>query len=272
MIHTALTHAVAIGRIGPGQQQTGAQLGEPAAAHALGNQRALVLRNSAADLQQQVVMRIIAHGAIQEFGSTSGLRPFLQEDHLVHIVAGEAVGGGDEHAVDLAALHGIAQVVQPRAGEDRAAVAVVAEHVRWVEAPALGGMGMNMSGKPPELLLNGLVVDLVAGRNAAIDCYPHGRPPAGLGTPVPRSAPGRSSPTAEGADTPGPSAAGPWASARWCVERARRVAADPRMLSSPVSDLTGELGRHSPPEPMARPRPAELKLPCARQAELVICD
>ncbi len=44
------------------------------------------------------------------------------------------------------------------------------------------------------------------------------------------------------------------------------------MLSSLVSDLTGELGRHSPPEPMARPRPAELELPHARQAELVICD
>src|SRR4051812_34613785 len=171
-------------------------------------------------------MRIIAHGAIQELGGTSGLRPFLQENHLVHIVAGEAVGSSDEHAVDLAALHGIAQAVQPRADEGRAAVAVVAEHVGPVEGPALGGMSVDMGGKPPELLLNGLVVDLMAGRDAAVNRYSHGRPPAGLGTPAPRSAPGRSSPTAEGADTPDPSAAGWWASGRWCAEPARRVAAD----------------------------------------------
>jgi hypothetical protein len=82
-----------------------------------------------------------------------------------------------------------------------------------------------MGSQPSELLLNGLVVDLVAGRDTSVKGYSHGTPPAGLGTPVPRLAPERSSPTAEGVDTPGPSAAGLWASARRCAKRARRVTA-----------------------------------------------
>jgi transposase len=45
-----------------------------------------------------------------------------------------------------------------------------------------------------------------------------------------------------------------------------------RMLSSPASELARELGRRSRPKPAPRPRPAPLKLPRARQAELVICD
>jgi hypothetical protein len=44
------------------------------------------------------------------------------------------------------------------------------------------------------------------------------------------------------------------------------------MLSSPASDLARELGRRSRPEPAPRPWPAQLELPRARQAELVICD
>jgi len=45
-----------------------------------------------------------------------------------------------------------------------------------------------------------------------------------------------------------------------------------RMLSSPASDLAGELGRSRCPKPAPRPWPAQLKLSRARQAEFVICD
>ena len=45
-----------------------------------------------------------------------------------------------------------------------------------------------------------------------------------------------------------------------------------RMLSSPASDLAGELGRSSRPKPAPRPWPAQLKLSRARQAEFVIFD
>ncbi len=99
----------------PRQQHAGAQLGQPAAAHALGDQRALILGHSAADLQQQVIVRVVAHRSVEELGGTASARPLLQEHHLMDVVAREPVGGGDEHAVDLAPLDGVTQAIEPRA-------------------------------------------------------------------------------------------------------------------------------------------------------------
>jgi hypothetical protein len=233
-------HAVAVRGVGPRQQQAGAQLGQPPAAHALGDQRALVLGHRAADLQQQVVVRVVAHRTVEELGGAAGARPLLQEHHLVHVVAGEAVGRRDEHAVDLAAFDGVAQAVEPWARQHGAAVAVVAEDVGGAEHPVLGGMRAHMRGQPLELLLNGLVVDLVAGRDASVDRYAHGTPPAGSGAPAPRSARVGSSPTAGGVGRPGPSAAGRSRSARRRAGPAKCAAAaaacsSPRRVTSPES-------------------------------------
>jgi hypothetical protein len=207
--------ARAVRRIGPRQQQAGAQLGEPAATHAFGNQRALVLGYSPADLQQQMVVGVVAHGSVQELGGAAKMSPFLQQHHLMHVVARQAVGRGDEHVVDLVVLHGIAQAVEARARQHGTAVAIVAEHMGWVEHPALGSVRAHMRAQPLELLFNGLVVDLVAGRDATVDRYAHGTPPAGSGTPAPVSAlVTPSSPTAGGAGRPGPNAAGRSASTR----------------------------------------------------------
>jgi hypothetical protein len=105
--------AVAIGWARPGQQAAGAQPGEPAAAHPLGDERPLVLRHRAADLQQQVAVRVVAHRPVEELCGAGGPRPLLEEHHPVHVVAREAVGRCDEHPVDLAALDGVAQAVGP---------------------------------------------------------------------------------------------------------------------------------------------------------------
>jgi len=171
--------AIAVGWICPGQQQASAQLGQPSPAHALGNQRALVLGDCAADLQQQVIVRIVAHWAVQKLDEAVGAGPFFQQHHLVYIVAREAVGRGHEHAVDLVPLHGIAQAIKPRARQNGAAVPLVPEDVGRVEDPALSGMHLHVRRKPVELLLNRLMLDLMAGRDTAVDRDPHGAPPAG---------------------------------------------------------------------------------------------
>ena len=218
--------AIAVRGADPRQQRAGAQLGEPPAPHALGDQRALVLGDGAADLQQQMIVRVVAHRAVEELGGAAGLRPLLEEHHLVDVVAREPVGRGDQHAVDLAAPHGIAQAVEPRARQHGTAIAVVAEHVGRVEHPAVGGMGVRRRGEPLELLFNGLMLDLEAGRDTAVDRYAHGAPPAGWRAPA--GSPGRlgwSSPIAGGADRPGPNAAGRLLPPRRCAGRAKGAAA-----------------------------------------------
>ena len=59
-------HPVAERRSGPRQHQSRLQLALAATPHPLGNQRALILRDRAADLQQQLVVRILAHGAVEK--------------------------------------------------------------------------------------------------------------------------------------------------------------------------------------------------------------
>src|SRR3712207_107667 len=57
---------------GPGQPAAGAQLRLPAASHALGDEGALVLGHGAADLQEQLVLRVSAHRSAQEGDLAAG--------------------------------------------------------------------------------------------------------------------------------------------------------------------------------------------------------
>ena len=217
---------IAVRWICPGQQQASAQFGQPSPAHALGNQRALVLGDGAADLQQQVIVRIVAHWAVQKRDEAAGAGPFFQQHHLVYIVAREAVGRGHEHAVDLVPLHGIAQAIKPRARQNGAAVPLVPEDVGRVEDPAISGIRLHARRKLIELLLNRLMLDLMTGRDTAVDRDTHRAPPAG--STAPAAQPARmdsSSPIAGGADRPDPNAAGRSLSLRRCAGRARCAAA-----------------------------------------------
>ena len=95
-----------------------------------------------------------------------------------------------------------------------------------IERPARGGLRADVGGQPPKLLLNGLALDLVAGRDAAGDRYAYRVPPAGLGAPAPPPAQaGLQPPTAGGVGRPGPSAAGPLPLTRPSAEHANCAAA-----------------------------------------------
>ena len=119
---------------------------------------------------------------------------------------------GHDHAVDLAALdHGVAQAVEPRPRERCPGVAVVAEDVLVASSAQPAASCARMwDVQALELLLNGLVLDLAARRDADVERHPHWLAHApSLGTPAPRSARmAAAPPTARGVGTPGPSAAG----------------------------------------------------------------
>src|SRR4051812_6499784 len=104
-------------------------------------------------------------------------------------------------------MHLIAQAIQGRALQAGPAIAIVAENVVAGQHPALL---VDMLLEAAELLLNGLIVDLIEGRHADIDCYTHWVPP-GRWSLMPLdslSAPGLGRQSiAEGIGTPDPSAA-----------------------------------------------------------------
>jgi len=128
---------------------------------------ALELGEEPMHLAHQPLLRAVVERPVDEDDRTPGALQLLDDDVLVGVVAGEPVGGEDEHAVQLAAPHGVAQALQPRPVEPRAAVTVVEVPVlRRDGEPVLGGVGgerRHLAGDRPLLLLLGR-------GNASIQC------------------------------------------------------------------------------------------------------
>jgi hypothetical protein len=45
-------------------------------------------------------MRILAHRAVQKLNATAGLRKFVQQEDLMGVIAGQAIRGGEQQAVE----------------------------------------------------------------------------------------------------------------------------------------------------------------------------
>ena len=133
------------------------QLAQAAAAHSLGDQGALVLGHRAADLQQQLVVWILAHRPVEELDHCAVSLQLFDQQYLVHVVARQPVRRGDQDTVQAGTSGGISQAVQARTPKTGAAVAVVAEDVLLREIPAASS---GMDAQAVELLLNALRLGL----------------------------------------------------------------------------------------------------------------
>jgi len=192
---------VAERRAGPRQQRARPQLGLPPPAHPLGDQRALVLGDRAADLQQQLVVRIVAHRPVQELHLAAMAGQLVDQQHLVDVVAGQPVRRSDQDQVQVGQRRMIPQPVQAGPSQAGAAITVIAVDVLFLQLPSMPG---NRRAQPVKLLLDGLRLGLTGGRHPRIHRHAHQVPPR-------RSAPGPASPllrpSAPAADRPDPTGA-----------------------------------------------------------------
>jgi len=95
-------------------------------AHARGAQGALVLSHSAANLEEQLVMRIVIPRAIAKLDPTAALGEFLDQEHLMDIVAGQAIGSRKHNAFNGRQGGSIAEAITPRTLEGGTAITVIA--------------------------------------------------------------------------------------------------------------------------------------------------
>ena len=142
----------------PGQELPGAQLRQPPAAHPLGDEGPLVLGHRPPYLQQELVVGVLAHGPLQELYPTAASLQFFDEQHLVDVLAGQPVRGGDQDHLELGHRRRVAQGVEAGAVQACAAVTLVEVDVRPVEGPTLP---LRVPLKPCELLV-GLAVPRLA--------------------------------------------------------------------------------------------------------------
>ena len=112
-----------------------AQLGLAPPSHALGNQGALVLGHGGANLQQQLIMRIITHGPLDKLDPTATLGEFIDQEHLMHIVACQAIGRGDQHTFKGGHGRPVAEAIETGTLECGTAVAVIAIDVLVGDMP-----------------------------------------------------------------------------------------------------------------------------------------
>ncbi len=126
----------------PGQQRAGALLAQAAATHPLADQGALILGHGAADLQQELVVRVAVHQPVEEHDLRPVPLQLLDQECLVHVVARQPIRLGDQDAVEPDTRGSIAQAVEAGPPEAGTAETVVAEDALGRQDPTLTfGMG-----------------------------------------------------------------------------------------------------------------------------------
>ena len=130
----------------------------------LGDQGPLVLGDGAADLEQELVVRVAGHRAVEELDAAALGLQLLEQEGLVDEVAGQPVGVGQEDRVEGGHGRRVAEAVEAGPLERGAAVAVVTEDVRLGELPA---PVPGVFPEPLDLLVDGLGLGLPLGRDSS---------------------------------------------------------------------------------------------------------
>jgi hypothetical protein len=107
---------------------------------------------------------------VEEGDLDAGAAELLEQQHLVGVAARQAVGREHRDDLDGGVAHRVAQAVEARAIEPRAAVAVVAEDVRLGQRVAFGLRPAPQAG---ELAVDGLLAFLALGRHSRVDRGTH---------------------------------------------------------------------------------------------------
>jgi hypothetical protein len=136
------------------------------ASAALQNLGALVFGHHALHLQQKVVLRREADRAVEEHDLDPGAAKLVDQQHLVGITAGKAVGRMHVNTVVVTGGDSVAQTLEGGSHQGGAAVAFVAEmFIGHQRQAVLGEAGL----QGRDLAVDGAVGDLLLGGDAGIN-------------------------------------------------------------------------------------------------------
>jgi hypothetical protein len=169
-------HDIPLGGDAPGQPLTTAPLRLAATSHPVGDQGALILGHGTPDLEQELIVRILTHGPVQELDLTASLGEFLDEEDLMDIVAGQPIGGREQDPCKGSQGDATPPPIQAWPIQLGPTIPIVAVDMCLSQMPI--GLGRHMGAKTGQLLLNRLCVLLPGGRDTDIQGYFQGIPPA----------------------------------------------------------------------------------------------
>ena len=158
----------AVGHL-PEEHLAGAGAVQLAAPVALGDLRALVFGDHTLDLDEQPGLRVITgRRAVEEAHLNAEALELLEDQHLVGVGAGEAIGREADDALEQARLGGVAQAIERGPIEPGAGVALVDELL-----DDLMPIGASRLAQKLELRGDRAALLLALGRHARVERDPH---------------------------------------------------------------------------------------------------
>ncbi len=175
---TVWVDAVAEGRFRPRQHQPRLQFARPTASHALGDQRAFIFRDGTPDLEQQLVVGILAHRAVEKLDFAPVPLQFLQQQDLMDIVARQPVRRSDHNHIKRSIRCAVAQTFKT---PDVSGRRRCSRHHKNLIERHLPALLPNVTCQAFHLLLDCLRLCLALRRHASIEGHSHQPPPARRG-------------------------------------------------------------------------------------------
>src|SRR5437867_1347531 len=260
---------VAMGGPTPRQELPAAQLRLPAPPHPLRNQRPFVLCHRTPNVEQELIVGITTHGAVEKLYPTPALREFVEEEDLVHVVAGQPIWGREEDTLEGGKGRLVPQPVQTRAVELGSTVAVITVNMLLRQLPV--GVRRHCRPQAGQLLLNRLRMLLTVGRDSDIQGDFHGLPASYMVLVQAGDLRCRPSPTAEGIGTHNPIVARRQCRLWWYGAPAKRFSWLPPVWGVPlIQEDTGPKGLAA--EPLGASPPRQREEAPTGAAKFVICD
>jgi len=104
-------------------------------------------------LQQEVVVRVVTQGLVEQVDLTPILLEFFKQHHLMDVVACQSIRTRDPEVGNRGLTDPVTQSVESRSVECGATIAIVTENVVSKQVPALA---LQMNPQALNLLVNGL--------------------------------------------------------------------------------------------------------------------
>ena len=117
---------------------------------------------------------ILAYGLIEKVDLTAIACELLKQDHLMHIIAGESIWTGNQHALNVSLAELVPQLIQARPVQGGATLAIITEDILGLQ---LLTFAFEMEPQALNLLVNGLGQGLTIGRHTDRDGTGHATPP-----------------------------------------------------------------------------------------------
>jgi hypothetical protein len=120
-------------------------------------------------------MRIITHGPFDKCDPTTPLAEFIDQEHLMHIVACSTIWCGDQHTFKSGHGRPIPEAIETGAVELGPTIAVIAIDMLVGDVPI--GVRRHIVAEATQLMLNRLLLLLTRRRDTGVQSDFHGIPP-----------------------------------------------------------------------------------------------